>query len=595
MNQRTKAISKTAALVTLTVCLNLCIAERLSGQDEARRLQQLFEEAWEFDLEQAPLFATRLGDNRFDDRLADESLENQLTRYEARQILQRKWQAIESEKLERADQINHEIFGRLLADDLAEYRYNAHLMPITNRSGFHVSFPELPDYVLLKTAANYENYIARLHDFSRLTTDHIGLMRRGAKLGIVLPAVVLEGYEEAITVHILDDPEKSLLFAPFNKFPDDFDDDLREQLTIAGRAAIQTSVIPSYRRFLKFMKDVYLPACRGTIGAAALPDGRAFYHHRVQRFTTLDLTPDAVHATGLKEVARIRQEMESVIDEVEFDGGFAEFVDHLRTDPQFYAQSAEQLQKEVAFVLKKMDGMLPRLFKTLPRTPYGIRTVPAYIAPKTTTAYYQPPAGDGSIAGYYYINVFNLKSRPLYEVEALSLHEAVPGHHLQIALQQEMTNMPEFRRFAGITAFIEGWGLYAERLGLEVGFYQDPYSNFGRLTYEMWRACRLVVDTGMHYFGWTRQQAIQFMADNTALSLHNIESEVDRYIAWPGQALAYKTGEMKIREMRALAEKELGERFDVREFHDVVVGSGAIPLKVLEENVRTYIEDVLNQ
>jgi uncharacterized protein (DUF885 family) len=253
------------------------------------------------------------------------------------------------------------------------------------------------------------------------------------------------------------------------------------------------------------------------------------------------------------------------------------------------------LQKEVAYVLKRMDGELPRLFKTLPRTPYGLRPIPDYIAPRTTSAYYMPPVGAGSQAGFYYINTFNLKSRPLYEIEALSLHEAVPGHHLQIALQQEMTDLPEFRRFAGFTAFVEGWALYAERLGLEVGFYTDPYSDFGRLTYEMWRACRLVVDTGMHALGWTRQQALDFMAENTALSLHNIESEVDRYISWPGQALAYKIGELKIRELRALAERDLAGRFDVREFHEVVLSSGAVPLTVLEGNVRRYISQQLSE
>jgi uncharacterized protein (DUF885 family) len=288
-------------------------------------------------------------------------------------------------------------------------------------------------------------------------------------------------------------------------------------------------------------------------------------------------------------VKRIRGEMEAIIKEVGFDGDFAEFVEYLRTNPEFYADTPEQLLKEVSLVLKTMDGQLPQLFKTLPRTPYGIREIPAYIAAQTTTAYYQPPAGDGTRAGYYYVNTSNLKSRPLYEIEALSLHEAVPGHHLQIAIQQELVGMPEFRRFAGFTAFVEGWGLYAERLGLECGFYEDPYRDFGRLSYEMWRACRLVVDSGMHYLGWTRQQAIDYMAANSGLTLHNITTEVDRYIAWPGQALAYKVGELKIRQLRSLAEEQLGPKFDVREFHDVVLGSGGVPLDVLEQNVTAWI------
>jgi uncharacterized protein (DUF885 family) len=321
-----------------------------------------------------------------------------------------------------------------------------------------------------------------------------------------------------------------------------------------------------------------------------LPRGREFYRHRVRQFTTLDVEPQQIHDTGQAEVRRIKAEMEAVIREAGFKGDFNAFVEFLRHDPRFYAESPEQLLKEVSLVLKRMDGELPKLFKTLPRTPYGIREVPDFIAPRTTTAYYQPPAGDGSRAGFYYVNTHNLKGRPLYEIEALSLHEAVPGHHLQIALAQELNDVPPFRRFAGFTAFVEGWGLYAERLGLEVGFYRDPYRNFGRLSYEMWRACRLVVDTGMHYLGWTREQAITFMADNTALSLHNITAEVDRYIAWPGQAVAYKTGELKIRELRDLAEERLGDGFDVREFHDAVLASGAIPLSALEANVRMWID-----
>jgi uncharacterized protein (DUF885 family) len=297
----------------------------------------------------------------------------------------------------------------------------------------------------------------------------------------------------------------------------------------------------------------------------------------------------------MAETARIRAEMDAVIAEVGFEGTFDEFVEFLRTDERFYVDTPEQLMKEVALVLKRIDGELPRLFGTLPRMPYGIKRVPDYIAPKTTTAYYDGPAGDGIRAGFYFVNCYDLKSRPLYEIEALSLHEAVPGHHLQVALMQELDGVPEFRRFTWVTAFGEGWALYAERLGLEVGFYTDPYSNFGRLTYEMWRACRLVVDTGMHHLGWTRQQAIDFMAANTALTLHNISTEVDRYIAWPGQALAYKIGELTIRRLREEAEDRLGERFDVREFHDVVLGNGAVPLDVLEACVRAWIAETAGE
>jgi len=363
----------------------------------------------------------------------------------------------------------------------------------------------------------------------------------------------------------------------------------RDRLAASGRQAIERSVVPGYQAFLTFMQQEYVPAARGSIAAAALPDGRAYYRHLVRKFTTLEITPEAVHEIGQIEVARIRDEMHQVMKRVQFEGDLSAFIKQLRTDPRFYPKTKEELLQKTAYVLKKMDGELPALFKRLPRTPYGIRVVPDYIAPKTTTAYYSLPAGDGSRAGFYYVNTYRLDSRPLYQVEALSFHEAVPGHHLQLALQQELTGLPEFRRFTSFTAFVEGWALYAERLGLEVGFYEDPYSDYGRLSYEMWRACRLVVDTGMHHLGWTRKRAIEFMAANTALSIHNIEAEVDRYIAWPGQALGYKMGELKIRELRQRAEQQLGDAFDIREFHDVVLRSGSIPLDVLEENVTLYL------
>ena len=463
-------------------------------------------------------------------------------------------------------------------------------MPITMRSGFHVSLPELPKHTPLLTLKDYENYVARLRAFKQFARDNIELMREGVKQGFTTPAIVLEKVEDSIAPHVVEDPTRSLLFEPCANFPDSIGAEDRTRLIAEGKAAIAESVVPGYAELLKFITKEYVPACRQQIGASALPRGREFYRYRVKHFTTLDIDPEQIHETGLAEVKRIKAEMQDVIKRVGFQGDFAAFVEHLRTDPKFYVDTPEQLMKETGLVLKRIDGELPKLFKTLPRTPYGIREIPAFIAPRTTTAYYQPPAGDGTRAGFYYVNTYNLKSRPLFEIEALSLHEAVPGHHLQIALQQELKGQPEFRRFAHPTAFVEGWGLYAESLGKEIGFYKDPHSDFGRLSYEMWRACRLVVDTGMHYLGWTRERAIQFMADNTALTLHNIAAEVDRYISWPGQATAYKMGELKIRALRTQAEQQLGEKFDVRQFHDVVLGSGAVPLDVLEENVRGYVE-----
>jgi uncharacterized protein (DUF885 family) len=320
-----------------------------------------------------------------------------------------------------------------------------------------------------------------------------------------------------------------------------------------------------------------------------MPGGAEYYEHRVRMFTTTNQSADDVHNVGLSEVARIKAEMLEVIQEAKFEGSFEEWLVYLRDTPEFYPKTAEERMQVVAAISKKMDGELPKLFGKLPRMPYGLKEIPLDIAEKTTTAYYQRPAGDGSRAGFYFVNTTLLDTRPLYQLEALSLHEAVPGHHLQIALAQEL-DLPEFRRYGGQTVFVEGWGLYSERLGLEVGFYQTPYTNFGRLSYEMWRACRLVVDTGIHSKGWTRQQAIDYMAENSGLSMNNITSEVDRYITWPGQALAYKTGELKIRELRARAEAALGNRFDVRAFHDKVLENGALPLSVLETIIDQWIE-----
>ncbi len=557
---------------------------------ESPQLREIVEQSWQAELEEDPLLATRVGDNRYNNRLPRVSLEAQKKRAERRRAVLERVNAIPDESLSRTDQIHREIFRRMLETELAEFDFEGYLIPITNRSGFHVEFPDLPQLVPLETVADYEAYIARLRAFDQYTDDHLELLRAGMEKGMVLPAVVLEGYEETIGPQIVEDPTASLLYAPLRTFPAGVPADDHERLRSAAADAIRTSVVPSYQRLLEFLRTEYMPNARGSIGASALPRGREYYRHRVRLFTTLDLTPEQVHQIGLREVARIGEEMRAIPDKVGFPGDYEQFVEHLRTDPQYYAETPEQLLQAVALVLKRMDGQLPLLFRTLPRTPYGIRTVPDFIAPRTTTAYYMQPAGDGSRAGFYYVNTYNLKSRPLYEIEALSLHEAVPGHHLQIALAQELEGMPPFRRFAELTVFVEGWALYAERLGLEVGFYQQPVSDFGRLSYEMWRACRLVVDTGMHYLGWTREEAIEYMARHTALSQHNIESEVDRYIAWPGQALAYKIGELKIRELRAKAEEQLGERFNIRDFHDVVLGSGAVPLTVLENNVREYIE-----
>jgi uncharacterized protein (DUF885 family) len=581
-----KLFCKTLAigLCLVSTCFTTAVAANPS-----ETLDAIQEEYWEFQLREFPLFATSTGDARYNNQLGSISVADSNRRAKTYREFLERLTAIDPTSLADTDRINYDILRRLLTDSIAEFRFEDHLLPITQRNGFYLEFPQLHREVPLVTVEDYENYIARLAAFGAYADGHIELMRAGIMANRVLPAVVLTGWEAGVDAQIVDDPSRSELYQPFTKIPATVPETEHVRLRSAAKEAISSVVIPAYQRFRRFMADEYVPRARDTIGASALPSGRDFYRHRVQMYTTTDLSPDEVHQVGLAEVKRIRGEMEQIIAEVEFDGSFADFLKYLRDEPRFYADTPHELMKEVAYILKDIDGQLPTLFGKLPRMSYGIREIPKYVAPRTTAAYYQPPNGDGTKAGYYYVNTYNLKSRPFYNLEALSFHEAVPGHHLQLALQQELEGVPSFRRFSEFTAFVEGWALYAERLGLEAGFYKDPYSNFGRLTMEMWRACRLVVDTGMHYFGWTREQAIKLLAENTALAMHDIESEVDRYISWPGQALAYKVGELKIRELRKLAEEQLGTGFDIREFHDVVLAAGAVPLDILEANVKAWL------
>lgn len=552
-------------------------------------LHRIFDDAWATDLRDSPLFASRVGERAYDAELPDVSEAGEERRLAELRARLTRLDAIDYQALPRAEQINLDIFRRLTQTAAREIELRSYLMPFTTFVPFYSSLPDMGEWLPLDDVAGYESYLARLRGLRAHMESYIALMRTGMRDGITIPRVVLEGVLTDLDAQLVGDPTQSRFYLPFAEIPAAIPEAERARLQEAGREAVRTSVLAGYRAFRDFMADEYIPAARTSIGASSLPNGRAFYEHRVRMYTTLDVTPDEVHERGLSEVARIRAEMQQVIDEVGFDGSFADFLEFLRTDPRFYATSAEQLLEKNAVVLKRMDGLLPELFGTLPRTPYGIRPIPDYMAPRMTTAYYRPPAGDGTTAGFYYINTYDLKSRPLYEVQSLSFHEAVPGHHLQNAIAMELGDVPQFRRFAGFTAFGEGWGLYAERLGLEVGFYEDPYDNFGRLSYEMWRALRLAVDTGIHWKDWTRQQAIDFMAENSALALHNIVAEVDRYISWPGQALGYKMGELAIRDLRAQAERELGAAFDIRAFHDVVLGSGEVPLDVLRDNVVRWI------
>jgi uncharacterized protein (DUF885 family) len=478
----------------------------------------------------------------------------------------------------------------MLDSEMGTLSFYTYRLPISKAGGFHTFFPDLYQLTSFDQTGDYENYVSRLEKIRKYFDESIELMRLGLQTGFIPPRVTLEGVDQSVRAQIVENPAQSPFFEPFKGFPATVSGVDQERLIESAHEAIAKSVVPAYEALSKFINEEYYPASRLSIAAVDLPNGHELYRQRIRFYTTLDLSPEEIHETGQNEVRRIRLEMEDVIHKTDFVGDFKAFIEFLRTDPRFYAETPEALLKETGYLMKRVDGELPRLFKTLPRLPYGIRPVPDFSAPGNTTAYYMPGTGDGTKAGFYYVNTYDLKSRPLYEMEALSLHEAVPGHHLQLALQQELPNLPDFRRFYWFTSYVEGWALYAERLGLEMGFYMDPYSDFGRLSYEMWRACRLVVDTGMHALNWTRQQAIDFMAANTSSTLLNIQNEVDRYIAWPGQALAYKIGELKIRQLRDRAEKELGLKFNIREFHDVILLGGSLPLTVLEARVDEWIK-----
>jgi uncharacterized protein (DUF885 family) len=542
-----------------------------------------------FQYEQDPIQATRQGVRIYDDRLPDTSLAGHAAAVEKRKAFIARLDALEDAALSGADRLNRDLLRVRLAQSVEGEAFGGKYLAITNRAGPHTFLAGLPDDLPFFTKADYESYVARLNAAPAYVAGTIEKLRGGIETGWTQPCAPMEGYEKSVAFHVVSDPTKSALYKPFEKRPAPISAGEWKKLSAAAARAIGERAVPAIKDFAAFYEAEYRPACRKDIAASTFPDGGAYYAYRARVFTTTDKTPEQIHALGLSEVARIRKEMSAVMRKAKFEGDFKGFQEYLRTDPKFYAKSAQELMEKNATVAKKIDGELPKLFTRIPRAPYTLKEVPADIAEGTTTAYYEAPAPDGSSAGVYRVNTSKLDTRPLYEIEALTLHEAAPGHHFQIALAQELEGLPEFRRYGSYTAFTEGWGLYAESLGLDVGFYQDPYADFGRLSYEMWRACRLVVDTGMHAKGWTRLQAMEFMKANTALSEHNIKAEIDRYIAWPGQALAYKIGELKIKELRARAAKALGPKFDLRRFHDAVLGEGALPLSILERNIDAWI------
>jgi uncharacterized protein (DUF885 family) len=552
-------------------------------------LHAFFDQEWEYTLTQSPAMASMLGDRRANDRWDDVSLaaiEKRIAH--TREALDR-LQKIDRGQLNAADQLNYDLFEQQAKLDQEEAKFRGFLIPLTQREGLQLA-DEIADALRFETVKDYEDWITRLRGFGTFADQTMALMKEGARAKIVQPKVTMERVPKQIEKQLVSVPEESPFYKPLKQFPASIAEADQARLRRAAREAIEEVVLPAYRRFHAFFTAEYLPACFDEVGAWQLPQGAEFYSFVTRRFTTTQLTPRQIHELGLSEVKRIRGEMEKVKAAAGFGGTLEEFFVFLRTDQQFFCKTPAALLAEYRALSRTIDPRLVRLFRTLPRMPYGIEPIPDNSAPDTTTAYYRKPAADGSRAGTFFVNLYRPETRPRWEMMALALHESVPGHHLQIALAMEQGALPEFRKNMELTAFVEGWALYCESLGDELGLYNDPYAKFGQLTYEIWRAVRLVVDTGIHEQKWTRQQAIDFFKANAPKTDQDIVNEIDRYISWPGQALAYKIGELKIKDLRARAQKQLGAKFDVREFHDVILLAGAIPLDVLEARVTAWLK-----
>lgn len=551
-------------------------------------LHDLFTTEWDYEMQQHPERASNLGDRRWNDRWTDESLEAQDRRYQHSQDVLVRLAKIDRSTLSSADQLNYDLFKKQYEDRIEGHKFHWFLVPLNQRDGIQ-TIDDLADALRFETLKDYEDWLARLKAFPTLMDQTIALMRQGIREHMVHPKVIMQRLPAQIDRQLVTDATQSGFYKPFLHFSRNISAADQQRLQAAARQAVEQQIMPAFRKFKQFFVSEYLPACYDQVGAWQLPHGDELYAYDVRHYTTTNQTPEQIHQTGLKEVARINAEMQHVMQQTGFKGTREEFFQFLRTDPQFFYKDPKDLFEAYQAMAKTVDPNLVKMFRTLPRQPYGVEAIPAAAAPDTTAAYYRQGAPDGSRAGTYFVNLYKPDARPKWEMMALTLHESVPGHHLQIARAQELGELPMFRRVAGYTAFVEGWGLYAESLGDEMGLYSDPYSKFGQLTYEMWRAVRLVVDTGIHAKHWTRDQAIQYFKENAPKAELDIVNEIDRYIAWPGQSLAYKTGELKIKELRARAKQELGDKFDIKEFHDVVLGSGAVPLDILESNVREWL------
>ena len=561
-----------------------------SPQSPESSFEDLMESEWAKIISDNPVYASSMGDLRFNRDWSDNSVSRIIQDYQHDQLVLDQLHAMDLNGLDELNRINYKLFKKQYENSVESFDYQTYLMPFSHRGGIQLEH-ETVNILPLRNAGHYDDWIARLSKLEVLVDAEIEKARMGIETGTVPPRFLMQKVFEQIKLQAYVSPETSPFYRAFESM--DRSIDPGEVLAIQARAkeVIKNQVIPAYLKLHQFFEDEYLAACRTSIGIKDINNGKQYYEFLARKFTTTSLTPQEIHNIGLSEVARIKAEMEEVIQEVNWQGTFKGFLDDLRSNPKFYYETSEELFEAYLATSKRIDPELVSLFKVLPSMPYGLKPIPIESAPDTTTAYYQRPAADGSRAGYYYVNLYRPEVRPKYEIEVLSVHEAVPGHHLQIALAMEL-DLPNFRKYGGVTAFVEGWGLYSESLGYDLGLYRDPYSRFGQLTYDMWRAIRLVVDTGMHYFDWSRQDAINYFLDNSAKTKQDVMNEVDRYINWPGQALAYKIGQLKIQELKDRAKVELGANFDIKDFHHEVLKRGALPLDILEQYIDQWILEV---
>ena len=551
-------------------------------------LEAVISNHWDWVLEQYPEYRREYGDMSGNQSWTDLSAEVLERRNEDTKAFIDDLDRIDPATLSETAQLNQRMLKTSLQEEVESYESGLHLIALNMRSGPQHRYT-MVERLPMATETDYVDWLARLENLPAQLAQYQALLQAGVDRERTQARIIIERVPNQLDALIVDNPEDSPFWGVFETLPASISPETAAELKSSARLIIADQLTPAYAEFKRFIEEEYLPKTRVRPGIGTLPGGKAVYAMLARHFTTTDMTPEEIHNIGLSEVARIRGEMEEVIEKVGFDGDINAFNDFLRTDPQFYYETAEELLEGYQAVSKRLDPELVKLFGKLPRMPYGVRPIAPELAPDTTTAFYMRPALDGSRPGWYYVNLYKPEVRPKYEMEVLSVHESVPGHHLQIALAQEIEGLPEFRRNSSVTAFIEGWGLYSERLGYDMGLYKDPYSRYGQLIYDMWRAVRLVVDTGIHYFGWSRQEAIDYFKDNAAKTEADIINEIDRYIGWPGQALAYKIGQLKMLELRAKAEDELGDRFDIRAFHDELLGAGAIPLDALENRMNQWI------